>query len=85
MPRSKIFYLCKNIDNRKLRYLLHKLEDADNLNIDIERLKKTLESKKRYKRVITLSEEEERIVEKHGKATGLLINYQLVDGDEEEY
>ena len=87
MPRSKktpkIFYLCRNIDNRKLRYLLHKLENANQINIDVERLKKALESKKKYKRVITLSEEEDEIIKKHGKATGLLINYQLVDGNEE--
>ncbi|AEH06280.1 DUF2540 domain-containing protein [Methanothermococcus okinawensis] len=80
---AKIFYLCKNIDSRKLRYLIHKLENTDTINLDISRLRKALESKKKYKRVITLSNEEKNIIEKHGKAVGLLINYQLVDGNEE--
>jgi hypothetical protein len=86
MPRSKktpkIFYLCKNIDNRELRYYLHKLENLK--IIDADRLKKAYESKKPYKISITLSPQEEKIVNKWGKSTNLYVNYVVVDEDEGE-
>ncbi|ADC69780.1 conserved hypothetical protein [Methanocaldococcus sp. FS406-22] len=76
------FCLCKNIDSRELRYILHKLEGIK--IIDAERLKKAIEVKKRYKKRIVLTDKEKEIVERFGKATGLLLNYVLVNEDEGE-
>ncbi|XRO77326.1 DUF2540 domain-containing protein [Methanocaldococcus sp. 10A] len=76
------FYLYKNVDSRKLRYLLHKLENIE--NIDIETLKKAMEAKKTYKKAITLTEEEEKILNRLGKSANLLLNCELVKLDEGE-
>jgi len=76
------FYLYKNVDSRKLRYLLHKLENIN--SIDIETLKKAMEAKKTYKKAITLTEEEEKILNRLGKSANLLLNCELVKLDEGE-
>ncbi len=80
MPRSKTFYVYKEMDSRELRYYLHKLENLK--SIDADRLKKAYESKKPYKVSITLSPQEEKIVDKWGKSTNLYVNYVVVDDDE---
>jgi hypothetical protein len=80
--RRVTFYLCKNIDGRKLRYFLHKLEGLE--NIDIDTLRKAIEAKKIYKRAITLTEEEEAILKRLGKSANLLLNCELVKLDEGE-
>ncbi|WP_457613205.1 DUF2540 domain-containing protein [Methanocaldococcus sp.] len=80
--RRATFYLYKNIDGRKLRYLLHKLENVE--NIDIETLRRAIEAEKKYKRAITLTKEEEAILERLGKSANLLLNCELVKLDEGE-
>ncbi|ACX72461.1 conserved hypothetical protein [Methanocaldococcus vulcanius M7] len=80
--RRATFYLCRNIDGRKLRYLLHRLENVE--NIDIETLRRAIEAEKKYKRAITLTEEEEAIIQKLGKSANLLLNCELVKLDEGE-
>ncbi|ACV25384.1 DUF2540 domain-containing protein [Methanocaldococcus fervens] len=80
--RRVTFYLCKNIDGRKLRYLLHKLENVE--NIDIETLRRAIEAEKKFKRSLTLTEEEEAILERLGKSANLLLNCELVKLDEGE-
>ncbi|AAB98357.1 hypothetical protein MJ_0366 [Methanocaldococcus jannaschii DSM 2661] len=76
------FYLYKNIDGRKLRYLLHKLENVE--NVDIDTLRRAIEAEKKYKRSITLTEEEEVIIQRLGKSANLLLNCELVKLDEGE-
>jgi len=80
--KRKIFYLCKNIDSRRLRYYLHKLEEME--NIDLETLSKAVGTKKKYKRTLVLTEEEEKIINKLGKSVNLLLNCILVKVDEGE-
>ncbi|XRO75241.1 DUF2540 domain-containing protein [Methanocaldococcus sp. 28A] len=76
------FSLCKNIDSRMLRYYIHKLEHLG--HIDPLKLKEVIEAKKKYRKIITLSNKEAEILSKYGKASNLYINYlMLVDGDEE--
>ena len=82
MTDKATFCLCRNIDSRELRYLLHKLENIQ--NIDAEKLKRAVEVKKKYKKRIVLTDKEKEIVERSGKATGLLLNYVLVNEDEGE-
>ncbi|WP_423792112.1 DUF2540 domain-containing protein [Methanocaldococcus indicus] len=79
--RRATFYLCKNIDSRRLRYILHKLENLETINPEI--LKKVIESKKCYRRTIILTDEELKIYEKYGKAINLYLNYLLVNEDGE--
>jgi hypothetical protein len=80
--RRVTFYICRDIDSRKLRYFLHKLEGLE--NIDIDTLRKAIEAKKIYKRAITLTEEEEAILKRLGKSANLLLNCELVKLDEGE-
>jgi hypothetical protein len=79
---TKIFYLCKNIDSRRLRYYLHKLEEME--TVDLETLSKAVSTKKKYKRTLIITEEEERIINKLGKSANLLVNCVLVKADEGE-
>jgi len=81
MTEKATFYLCKNIDSRRLRYLLHKLEDLKQL--DPVKLRRAVEAKKVCKRTIILTEEEMKICQRFGKATNLYLNYVLVNEDGE--
>ncbi|AEF96079.1 DUF2540 domain-containing protein [Methanotorris igneus] len=76
------FYLCKNVDSRRLRYYLHKLENLKEL--DPEMFKKVIESKKECRRTITLTEEEIKICEKYGRATNLYLNYVIMVSEDGE-
>ncbi|UXM84048.1 DUF2540 domain-containing protein [Methanococcus aeolicus] len=80
MPKA-IFYLTKNVDSRIARYFLHKLENFG--PPDPILLSKINAKKKKYKKTLTLSPEEENIVNTYGKTTNLYLNYAIeVQGDE---
>ncbi len=82
MTSSKSFSLLKDLDHRQLRYYLHKLEELK--NIDPILFKKVVEGEKRYRKTLTLSDKEQDILDKYGKASGLYLNYIiLVDSDEQ--
>ena len=77
--KKATFYLCRNLDNRELRYYLHKLEEIK--QIDAEKLKEVIETRKAFKRTITLSKKEEEIIKRFGKAVNVVLNYViLVEG-----
>jgi hypothetical protein len=77
--KKATFYLCRNLDNRELRYYLHKLEFVQ--QIDAEKLKEVIETRKTFKRTITLSKKEEEIIKRFGKAANIVLNYViLVEG-----
>ncbi|AVB75892.1 DUF2540 domain-containing protein [Methanococcus maripaludis] len=76
------FYLVKDVDSRALRYYLHKLENLTSINP--ERLKNLVESKKNYKRTIKLSKQEQNITDKFGKATNILVNYLIIEAEQNE-
>jgi len=75
---KKQFHLIKNIDSRALRYYLHKIEHLEFVNP--EKLREVTELKG-FRRTLILSEQEERIIEKYGKATNLLVNYAIYEGE----
>ena len=68
--------LIENVDRRTARYILHKVEDMNAISPDI--LKKATEPKKQFRKTLSLSDIEKKIVEKHGKATSLLMNCYIV-------
>ncbi|ABR55527.1 conserved hypothetical protein [Methanococcus vannielii SB] len=76
------FYLVKDVDSRALRYYLHKLESLTSVNP--EKLKNLVESKKNYKRTIKLSKQEQGITDKFGKATNILVNYLIIEAEQNE-
>ncbi|AVB75905.1 hypothetical protein HNP87_001473 [Methanococcus maripaludis] len=67
------FTLIREMDARTLRYYFHKLENIE--NIDPEQLAEVVKAPKQHKRPLSLSKEEEKIIEKFGRATNLLVNY----------
>jgi len=52
--------------------------------VDLETLSKAVSTKKKYKRTLIITEEEERIINKLGKSANLLVNCVLVKADEGE-
>ena len=67
--------LYRNIDSRKLRFMLHNLPKLNNIDpptlVEVARLKKTYEKK------LTLIDEEIKIIETYGRKTNELLNYML--------
>jgi hypothetical protein len=81
---SKAFKLIKDIDNRDLRYYIHKLENFK--PPDPVLLSKVYNAKKTHLKKITLSNKEQEIINKYGKAASLYLNYIImVDTNEEKY
>ncbi len=81
---SKAFKLIKDIDNRDLRYYIHKLENFK--PPDPVLLSKVYNTKKTHLKRITLSSKEQEILNKYGKAASLYLNYIImVDANEEKY
>jgi len=68
--------LITDMDCRTARYMLHKLENIDKIRPEI--LKRAVELDKSFRRTITLSDVEEKIYEKYGKATNLMVNYAII-------
>jgi hypothetical protein len=81
MASSKSFSLAKDVDYRELRFGIYKLQNLK--NIDPLKLKKVVEAKKKYRKTITLSDKEQEILDKYGKASGLYLNYVLMDDENE--
>ncbi|WP_018153486.1 DUF2540 domain-containing protein [Methanothermococcus thermolithotrophicus] len=69
----KRFTLYKNIDSRRLRFILHQLQDLN--TIDTHTLIEVSKLKKKYEKKLTLIDEEIEIVEKYGRKTNELLNY----------
>lgn len=65
-----------NLDCRNTRYILHRVKDIEEIRPEI--LKRGAGLKKQYRKTITLSEVEEKIVEKYGEAINLMVNYAIV-------
>jgi hypothetical protein len=82
MTKKLSISTIKDVDSRMLRYYIHKLENLG--PIDPLKLKEVIEAKKKYRKIITLSNKEAEILSRFGKASNIYINYlMLVDGDEE--
>ena len=73
--------LYRNIDSRKLRFMLHNLPKLNNIDpptlVEVARLKKTYEKK------LTLIDEEIKIIETYGRKTNELLNYMLYKEEHE--
>jgi len=73
--------LYRNIDSRKLRFMLHNLPKLNNIDpptlVEVARLKKTYEKK------LTLIDEEINIIETYGRKTNELLNYMLYKEEHE--
>lgn len=80
---SKSFSLVKNVDYREIRYGIYKLQNLK--YIDPFKLKKVMEAKKKYRKTITLSDKEQEILNKYGKASGLYLNYILMEDKNEPW
>jgi len=72
----KAFLLCKNMTPPEVRYYLHKLEHVD--TIDPELLSEAEKCEKNTKVLLTLAKPDEKIVEKYGRLTNTLVNYQIL-------
>ena len=83
MTSSKSFSLVKNVDYRELRYGIYELQNLK--YIDPFKLKKVMEAKKKYRKTITLSDKEKEILNKYGKASGLYLNYILMEDKNEPW
>jgi len=79
--RLRRFMLYRNIDSRKLRFMLHNLPKLNNIDpptlVEVARLKKTYEKK------LTLIDEEINIIETYGRKTNELLNYMLYKEEHE--
>ena len=73
--------LYRNIDSRKLRFMLHNLPKLNNIDpptlVEVARLKKTYEKK------LTLIDDEIKIIETYGRKTNELLNYMLYKEEHE--
>nr|AAC45254.1 unknown [Methanococcus maripaludis C5] len=72
----KTFLLCREVSAKDIRYYLYKLENLGEINPEV--LAKAENCEKPKKLLLTLGKHDRRIVEKYGKMTNTLLNYQLI-------
>nr|WP_176580250.1 DUF2540 domain-containing protein [Methanococcus maripaludis] len=65
------------MDAKAVRYYFHKLENLND-EIDLDILIKAITTNKPFKRPLTLTEEEEGIINRYGRATNTLTNYMIL-------
>lgn len=65
------------MDARDLRYFLHRLDNTECLDPEI--VKKILETKKEHKTTLILSKNEEKIIQKYGRAINLMLNHAIIE------
>ncbi|MBA2841276.1 ABC-type polar amino acid transport system ATPase subunit [Methanococcus maripaludis] len=71
------FRIIKKMDARDLRYFLHRLDNTECLDPEI--VKKILETKKEHKTTLILSKNEEKIIQKYGRAINLMLNHAIIE------